>query len=989
MASMKHVAVLAAGAAIFAILAVSGSPSPVYAQPAGGAGEKDESGLRPFADVSKGFEKVQTNVEGQSYFTMWKKDKDGALLAEFPRGWEGHKMFFAVTLGSGEDYAGLQVADYYLYWKRLDNKMVLIEPNLDTRATGEAEVKSSVKRIFTDRVVLDVPVLSTGPSGQPVIDMRALLVSHAGKFFGGAAGGANGSLAALKSCKGFKDNVEISYEMPAAGGRLKEYHYSISVLRDDPTFKPREADERVGYFTTVYRDLSKWSDREKWVRYINRWNLEKRDPKLRVSPPKQPIVYYIENTVPVRYRKFVRDGILEWNKAFEKVGIADAIQVYQQDAETNSHMDKDPEDVNYNFVRWLANDQGTAIGPSRVNPNTGQIIDADIILTDGWIRHFWVQFNDIMPELAMEGMSPETLAWLDKNPQWDPRVRLADPARRDLIVAQRARRGVLAYGGHPIAMADPDLRAHDQSTQQYDSLVGRASQSAALCMAAKGKAFDMAMMRMTLDLLTEDEIAAMAPGDEPDAKKDDAKKDDAKKERKYDLLDGVPDWFVGPLLTDLVAHEVGHTLGLRHNFKASSIYSLAEINSEAMKGKKPFAGSVMDYIPINMSVVDGKPSGDFGMTGIGPYDFWAIEYGYSSGDPKEVVKKVADPELVYLTDEDVGAGDPLARRYDFAKDPIAYARSQMALAKYHRGRLLDKFVKDGESWAKARRGYTITLGMQTRSLSMMANWVGGTNVSRARKGDPNSGSPVTVVPAEQQREALRWTIDNAFFDESFGLTPELLQKMTVDKWMDAGGFREGMEEPAWPIHDRIAGIQSSVLTMLMNPTTLRRVYDNEYRVPSDQDTLTLPELLDSVSNAVWTEIEKSPGRRFTARQPMISSLRRNLQQEHLERLIDLTFGNGGSGEAAKSISNLAFSKLRDIKTRIETVLKDEASLDPYSRAHLAEARVRIEKALDAGYIYNAAQVGGGFGFGFFARQAEAAQLPAAPVIPASPSVPEK
>ena len=70
--------------------------------------------------------------------------------------------------------------------------------------------------------------------------------------------------------------------------------------------------------------------------------------------------------------------------------------------------------------------------------------------------------------------------------------------------------------------------------------------------------------------------------------------------------------------------------------------------------------------------------------------------------------------------------------------------------------------------------------------------------------------------------------------------------MTVDKWMDGDGARSALNnEPTWPVHDRIAGIQAAALTMLMNPTTLRRVYDNECRIPTDQDALTLPELLDS------------------------------------------------------------------------------------------------------------------------------------------------
>lgn len=179
-----------------------------------------------------------------------------------------------------------------------------------------------------------------------------------------------------------------------------------------------------------------------------------------------------------------------------------------------------------------------------------------------------------------------------------------------------------------------------------------------------------------------------------------------------------------------------------------------------------------------------------------------------------------------------------------AANSIDYANSQMELAKYHRGRLLDKFVQDGQSWSRVRKGYGITLGLQMRSLSMTVRWVGGTYVNRDRKGDPNlASSPIQVVAPVQQCAGLKWCIDNAFFDEAFGLTPEMLDKMTVDKWSDEGGWQDTMTDVPYPVHDQIAGIQSSTLTMLLNPSTLRRVYDNEFRTPSNEDAPTLPELI--------------------------------------------------------------------------------------------------------------------------------------------------
>src|SRR4051812_21983434 len=283
--------------------------------------------FKPFSEVSKGYEKVVSTADGKSYYGLWVKPKDGGMLAELPPGWEGQKQFIAMTVSSGESYAGLQTGDLYAYWKRFDNRLMLIEPNTGTRSNGDQESKSSVKNIFTDRVVLDVPIVVMGPSGQPVIDFKALLAGRIREVFmaGGGVGrvgrgltGANPGLATIKSAKAFPKNVEITYEMPTAGGRLQAFHYSISVIPDSTGYTPRVADDRVGYFTTVYRDLGKFTDKEKWVRYINRWNLEKRDPKLKMSPPKEPIVLYIDSAVPVRYREAVRLGIARWNKCYEK-----------------------------------------------------------------------------------------------------------------------------------------------------------------------------------------------------------------------------------------------------------------------------------------------------------------------------------------------------------------------------------------------------------------------------------------------------------------------------------------------------------------------------------------------------------------------------------------------------------------------------------------------------------------------------------------------
>ena len=172
------------------------------------------------------------------------------------------------------------------------------------------------------------------------------------------------------------------------------------------------------------------------------------------------------------------------------------------------------------------------------------------------------------------------------------------------------------------------------------------------------------------------------------------------------------------------------------------------------------------------------------MIGVGPYDMWAIEYGYSfDKDLKPILAKVKDPQLTYGTGRrHIRPGSIGTANMTFSKDPLDFAKSQMRLAEYHRGKILETFVKDGDAWSKSRRGYERTLSMQTRATSMMSRWIGGLFISRHKKGDIKDKPPVEVVPVAQQRAALDFIISSTFDDAKYGLTPELLQYMSASHW---------------------------------------------------------------------------------------------------------------------------------------------------------------------------------------------------------------
>jgi hypothetical protein len=238
---------------------------------------------------------------------------------------------------------------------------------------------------------------------------------------------------------------------------------------------------------------------------------------------------------------------------------------------------------------------------------------------------------------------------------------------------------------------------------------------------------------------------------------------------------------------------------------------------------------------------------------------------------------------------------------------------------------------------------------------MMGNWIGGSFVNRDKKGDPGNRYPVTPVPAKLQRESLDFVLENSFKDKAFGLNTELLRRMGSDRWID--NLSRSMDNATWPVHEKVMGIQASALTMILNPTTLGRVYDNEFLVESEKDALTLPEILNKLDDAVWTELKSPAKGDYSARNPMISSLRRNLQREYLERLVSLSMPGNLRGASSRPLANLASQQLRGLAKRIDQVQKIEGiKVDPYSAAHLSEAGELIKKTLNAGIVYGSTKI---------------------------------
>ena len=258
---------------------------------------------------------------------------------------------------------------------------------------------------------------------------------------------------------------------------------------------------------------------------------------------------------------------------------------------------------------------------------------------------------------------------------------------------------------------------------------------------------------------------------------------------ELDPGDKVPEKLIAQAVKEVVMHEVGHTLGLRHNFKASAAYSLQDVNNPEFTAKKGTSGSIMDYLPANIAA-KGEKQGDYFSPTIGPYDYWAIEYAYKpvDGNEKEelakIAAKAATPDLIYGTDEDMFLNpDPRINTFDLG-DPLDYAKSRLQMVRTSLDNLQNRVVAKGEGWQRAREAFAMLFGELSHVALLSAAYVGGEYTNRDHRGDPNARPPMKPIDVAKQREAIRLLKDEILSAKAFEFKPELLRQLAPDYWFD-------------------------------------------------------------------------------------------------------------------------------------------------------------------------------------------------------------
>ena len=800
------------------------------------------------------------------------------VLISISRGIGRGQLLGGMSWGMGDDWIW--------QFRKVGDNVHVVRKNVRFKANANTPESMAVRAAYTDSVLFSLPVMTKGPKGGDLVDLTQIFMGdlpQIGKALPGFIFSSQKS--SWAKVKGFKDNMELEVAatyassgtmeidtVPDSRGVTINVHYSISKI-PQTGYQPRLADDRVGYFLTAVKDFSSKSDRDQFIRYVNRWDLQKADPSLDPSPPKKPIEFYIEKTVPFKYRKAIYDGIYEWNKAFEKAGFTNAIIVKQQ-LETD---DIDPEDVRYNFFRWITSNAGFAMGPSRVNPYTGQILDADIIFDADFLTS-WKEEYETMTAHTIAQMTGGDLDVT--NPTEDPAVKI---------------------------FGEPSLRNEQ-------------------CMLGHGMPMQLAFGSAAIHAYAADSKVAAEQLDKL-------------------IMQG---------LKEVTMHEVGHTLGLRHNFKGSKWLNLKDLNDPA-KAKDGLVSSVMDYSPTNI-VPKGWKQGDFYTAQLGPYDFWAIEYGYkalsggTNGEKAELMKiasRSGEPALQYSTDEDTRGTDPDpdSNRFDLGSDPKEYAKVRAQLVQELIPGLVDRVTKEGDDYVQARRTFNILVAQYGQSMFFVSRYVGGLKTSRSHKGDKDGKPPVTTVDAKTQREALAMLEENIFSDKPFQFPPELYNQFGWSNWSHWGVNQTTRKD--FGIHDFVLQWQDRILDQLLSSVTLKRIHDAELRAAPESDVLTTAELLQRLTKTIFSEVETIKEGEYTTRKPAISSLRRNLQRSYLKDLSTLAMGQS---PAPQDCQTIAWAELSNLHQRMKSLLDNQpvaTKLDPYSRAHLQESAARIQKVLDA------------------------------------------
>ncbi len=869
---------------------------------ADGSGKKEDTAKEKVAAYETALKDMK-RVDGD--MTLYRRGKE--VLLELPEDKLGKLFFIQAALSTGIDdafmSAGMPIGDTpvdVFKFERNDGTVSLVRPNIANRWDAKDPLAIGAARTFPEAT------LSTFRIEQENPEKKLLLVNLTTLFYGdifrlgemvmselGGPYQVERDKSGVTDVKGYPDNTVVRMKLMFSsprGGQANPlaalFGIGQNTLEDDRSaplavtynlsyrkddgFKPRAADPRIGYFTQDFFSVDRFLATDRTEKYILRWQLVKRDPKAAVSEPVKPIVFTIDPSIPPAYRPAVKDGVLRWNKAFEGLGFKNAIQVQDVPA---SDKDYDHADARYNVIRMLVGPGApfAAISLPRTDPLTGQILNASIDIDSNVIRDLQVEHQRNLASLNTS--SQRAMDVLRRDPQrtiTDDDYLFATP-QEEAVREMEARMEKFGWSEHACDYA------------------GELSQEAAI-----------------------DYYALMASSTTPVNKED----------------------YVRQFLSDCVSHEVGHCLGLRHNFAGSTNLTTAQLADDSLTSKVGVSASVMDYTPPNVqAILKGK--GNFYMPTIGVYDEWAIKYGYADfghaplGERfylAQIASESGLPGHAYMTDEDADTFDPYAVRFDLGKDPLNFSEKVLLALGRARDYAIHNMPKPGESYARRTDVILSSIVRSFREGRLAARFVGGIAASKNFKGDQGEQPTLSPVTPSVQRQAVSLVVRHFFAPDAFAMPPAVLDTLSMD------GSR-----PGWtaPLRDIIGTYQDTMLALLIGASTTDRMAENAYK----KGGYNIDEHYGAIMGAVFDEVGRSVD---------ISPLRRDLQRFAVNGL--MTQASAPQGSISEDVRMITTDVLRRLEKRIADQSAHSSKLDTMTRIHLRDTHDAIARFLSRSVV---------------------------------------